>query len=147
MDRDYQNFGERMGSFENTLEVSDDTSSHSDELKHFGKLGMKWGHHKSINSSTIGAAARTGVGVSNLGKTVNKNHYSKEALKKAQYMSDEDLKKITTRLNLENNYANAKDIQSGKGKVNSILTTGGSLLAVASSAAVLYDVIKKARSV
>ena len=141
MDKDYQNFRDRMGSFENILETP------VEELKHTGKLGMKWGHRKSITPATVGAAARTGTTITGLGSTVNKSRYSRKALQTAKHMSDEDLKRITTRMNLENNYANAKNTQTGRGKVETFLSISGGALMVASSAAVLYDVIKKARSV
>lgn len=137
MNKDYSNFVARMGSFEDTLDLNDD------ELKHYGILGMKWGHHKAVNATTIGAAARTGKEVASLGKTINKNMYSKKTLHEAKNMSDDDLKKLTARLNLENNYMNAKNIQSGKGKVDDVLSIVGGTLAVASSAAILYDTIKK----
>lgn len=132
-----------MGSFEDDLDISGEKLTHSDTLSHFGVLGMKWGHHKAVNATTIGAAARTGKELTSLGQTVNKTGYSKKSLNEAKSMSDEDLKKLTNRMNLENNYMNAKNVQSGKGKVDNILATAGGALAVASSAAILYDTIKK----
>ena len=114
-----------------------------EQLYHFGVKGMKWGHHKVVNATTLGAAARTGQTATQLGQTVNKNVYSKKTLHEAKSMSDDDLKKLTNRLNLENNYMNAKNIQSGKGKVENILSIAGGALAVASSAAILYDIVKK----
>ena len=152
MEKDYQNFVDRMHSFDDTLELSDNpkdivkhllTRDSNTELSHVGVLGMKWGHHKAINATTIGAAARTGKELTSLGQTVNKTGYSKKSLNEAKSMSDEDLKKLTNRMNLENNYMNAKNVQSGKGKVDNILATAGGALAVASSAAILYDTIKK----
>lgn len=119
------------------------TREHSTELSHVGVLGMKWGHHKAINATTIGAAARTGQTVAQLGQTVNKTGYSKKSLHEAKSMSDEDLKKLTNRMNLENNYMNAKNVQSGKDKIDNFLSVAGGTLAVASSAAILYDTIKK----
>jgi hypothetical protein len=159
LDKDYENFVERMGSFEDTLDISGDNLEHSDkivtrnrsaltqndELSHFGIPGMKWHHHKAVNAVTIGAAARTGEKVAKLGQDVNKVGFNKKSLKEAKSMSDTDLKQLTNRLNLENNYINAKNQQTGRSKVEGILGTAGSALAVASSAAVLYDVIKKAR--
>lgn len=143
MDKDYQNFGERMGSFEDDLDISGENLIHGDNLSHFGVLGMHWGQHKAINATTLGAAARTGKELTSLGQTVNKTGYSKKSLKEAKSMSDDDLKKLTNRLNLENNYMNAKNVQSGKDRVDNILSVVGGTLAVASSAAILYDTIKK----
>lgn len=48
MDKDYENFVARMGSFEDTFEMGEDT----EELKHFGVLGMRWGHSKTGYKST-----------------------------------------------------------------------------------------------
>ena len=152
MEKDYQNFVYRMHSFDDTLELSTNpqdivkhilTKNSSTDLQHVGIMGMKWGHHKAVNATTLGAAARTGQTVAQLGQTVNKTGYSKKSLNEAKSMSDDDLKKLTNRMNLENNYMNAKNVQSGKGKVDNILATAGGALAVASSAAILYDTIKK----
>ena len=143
MEKSYQDFVDRMGSFKDTLDISGENLKHSNDLTHFGILGMKWGHHKAVNATTLGAAARTGKEVANLGQNINKSGYSKNTLKEAKSMTDEELKRLTNRLNLENNYMNAKNVQSGKGNVESILSIAGGALAVASSAAILYDTIKK----
>ena len=152
MEKDYQNFVDRMHSFDDTLELSTNpqdivkhilTKNSSTDLQHVGIMGMKWGHHKAVNATTLGAAARTGQTVAQLGQTVNKTGYSKKSLHEAKSMSDEDLKKLTNRMNLENNYMNAKNVQSGKDKLDNFLSVAGGTLAVASSAAILYDTIKK----
>lgn len=155
MDNDYNNFVGRMGSFEDSIDLSDDISNniieHNDfivtrnraVLEHHGILGMKWGRH--VNGITVGAAASLGKNSAKLGQEINKGNMNRKVLSSAKSMSDDDLKKLTSRLNLENNYINATNQQSGKGKVDSILATTGTALAVASSAAVLYDVIRKAR--
>lgn len=124
--------------------------AYNDELCHFGVIGMKWGRHKAtiakkVNASTVGAAARTGQSAASLGQTVNRNSYNGKALKKAKTMTDDDLKKLTSRLSLENNYMNASSQQSGKNKVESILSTAGATLGLLSSAAIMVDVIRKAR--
>lgn len=160
IDKDYQNFVERMGSFEDNMDLTEDnlglyqsdsrkivtrnrSALNNDELLHFGKLGMKWGHHKSVNANVIGKAAKTGQDLAALGQTVNKGGFNKKALSDAKSLSDDDLKRLTNRLNLENNYINAKSQQQGKDKVERILSTAGSALAVASSAAILYDTVRK----
>lgn len=114
-----------------------------EQLYHFGVKGMKWARHKAVNATTLGAAARTGQSATQLGQTVNKNGYNKKTSHEAKSMSDDDLKKLTNRLNLENNYMNAKNMQYGKGKVENVLSIAGGALAVASSAAILYDTVKK----
>lgn len=164
MDKDYKDFVERMGSFEDTIDLADDEIVNK-TLKHFGIPGMHWGHKNGntiknvkwtssdgssnfpfkMNSNVIGAASRTGQSAAQLGQTVNKTGHSGKALKEAKALSDDDLKKLTARLNLENNYMNAKSQQSGKGRVESILSTSAAALGVVSSAAVMVDLIKKAR--
>lgn len=159
MNNDYQNFIERMGSFEDNLEMNDNNldlyqsnirivtrnrgALTEDELKHYGKLGMKWGHHKAINANTIGKAAKTGQDIASLGQTINKSGFNKKTVTEAKRLSDDELKQLTNRLNLENNYINAKYQQSGRSRVEGILSVAGSTLAVASSAAALYAAIKK----
>lgn len=145
MDKDYQNFVDRMGSFEDTMDVSGENLTHN-SLSHHGVLGMKWGRRKGVNATTIGAAARTGKSVTELGKTVAKSGRSSKSLKtleKAKTLTDDDLKKLTNRLNLENNYVNANTQQSGASRVEGILAVAGGVLAAASSAAILYETIKK----
>lgn len=166
MDKDYQNFVERMGSFEDELDLGDSEETYQsenprriivtrnrsalagvneDELQHFGVIGMKWGHHRALNANTLGAAAKTGEKAADLGKTINKSTFNKKTVKEAKNLSDNDLKVLTNRLNLENNYINAKFQQSGRSKVENILALAGSTLAIASSAAVLYTTINKAK--
>ena len=142
MNQDYKNFVERMGSFDDTMDVSGENLTHN-ALAHFGVLGMKWGRRKGVNATTIGAAARTGQTVTSLGQTINTSRSGTKSLKLAKNLSDDDLKKLTTRLNLENNYVSANVKQTGKSKLEGILTVAGGVLATASSAAILYDTVKK----
>lgn len=142
INKDYDDFVARMGSFDDTLDLTDDSNN---EIKHYGVLGMKWGHRKGINANVVGAAARTGQSAASLGQTVNKSGYNKKVLKAAKNLSDDELKEITSRLELENRYMNASIQQSGKSKVEGILSTAGAALAVVSSAAITYDAIMKAK--
>jgi hypothetical protein len=154
MEKDYQNFVDRMGSFEDTFDLTDDSIEQSDikivtrnksALAHHGVLGMHWGKHKAINASTVGAAAKTGQSAAALGQAVNKNSFNGKTLKEAKSLSDDELKKLTNRLNLENNYMNAKTQQSGRSKVEGILSTAGATMALVSSAALMVDAINRAR--
>ena len=151
MDKDYQNFVERMGSFEEVLDLSDDSNykkpivtRNRSALAHHGVKGMKWGHH-NISPNTAAKAVKTGQDLTSLGQTVTKTGSNKKYTKESKHMSDEDLKRITNRLNLENNYVNARTQQSGRSKVEGVLSIAGSTLAVASSAAALYSTIRKAK--
>jgi Tfp pilus assembly protein PilF len=114
-----------------------------EQLKHYGILGMKWGHHKSIDANVISKAAKTGQDITSLGQAVNKGGFNKNTVKEAKHLSDDDLKKLTNRLNLENNYINAKQQQSGRSTVENVLSIAGTTLAVASSAAILYETVSK----
>ena len=116
---------------------------YSDELYHHGVKGMQWGVRKEV-VSTIGKTSR---------ETANKfgsNHKiqaSSSALAKAKSMSDADLKKRTSRLELENRYVNAKTAQAGKSKIDSILSTIGTLSAAAVGVMTVYDKYNKTRPV
>jgi len=144
MDKDYQNFVDRMGSSEDVIDIPDDNlKSKEFVLKHVGVMGMHWGSHKAINASTVGAAARTAQTVTTLGQTINQKGFNKKHLDDARKLTDDDLKTLTNRLSLENNYMNARNQQSGRDKIENILAIAGGTLAVASSAAILYDTVKK----
>ena len=114
------------------------TSVYSDELYHHGVKGMKWGVRKEV-VSTIGKTSR---------KTADKfgNSYklrtSSKALAKAKTMSDEELRKVASRLELENRYVNARTAQAGKSKINSLLSTIGTMSAAAVGVMTVYKKIK-----
>ena len=44
MDKDYENFVQRMGSFDDIIEIDS-----KNILQHYGKKGMKWGKHRYVN--------------------------------------------------------------------------------------------------
>ena len=115
------------------------TSVYSDELYHHGVKGMKWGVRKEV-VSTIGKTSRETAG--KFGNN-RKLKASKSALAKAKTMSDEELKKVASRLELENRYVNARTAQAGKSKINFLLSTIGTLSTAAIGVMTVYDKYNK----
>lgn len=111
---------------------------YSDELYHHGIKGMKWGVRKEI-VSTLG---KTSKETANSFGSNHKLKASSSALARAKSMSDEELKKIASRLELENRYVNARTAQAGKSKIETILSTVGTLSAAAAGVITVYDKIK-----
>lgn len=151
---DHDNFIEKKG----IVTRNRSALINEEEMSHFGTKGMHWGrrsgfvgppkpkHKLNTNDfNAIGATARTGQSVSTLGQTINRGGFNKKAISTAKKMSDAELKKLTERLNLENNYMNATTQQAGRSKVESILSTAGATFGVVASAALMVDAIAKAR--
>lgn len=106
MNKDYLNFVERMGSFDEDLtEVDVD-----DFIKHYGVLGMRWGVRKGQNGSS-------GEG----------------AHPKAKDLSDAELQKRLKRLQAEDNYerlvAKANEKNNKGAKVKKIIESAGTEVA------------------
>ena len=112
---------------------------YSDELYHHGVKGMKWGVRKEV-VSTIGKTSRKTA--DKFGNS-HKLRTSSKALAKAKTMSDEELRKVASRLELENRYVNARTAQAGKSKIDSLLSTIGTMSAAAVGVMTVYEKIKK----
>ena len=80
----------------------------TDYLVHYGTPGMRWGQRKKILES-ISSGSEAGKRIANLTEKVSKK---KKDLSK---MSDEELKKKVTRLNLEQNYRNLSSVDKSRG--------------------------------
>lgn len=53
LDKDYDNFVQRMGSFEMELELDDSEPKPELELQHYGVKGMKWGVRRAVGSDGL----------------------------------------------------------------------------------------------
>lgn len=96
----------------------------NNELYHYGVLGMKWGVRRSKKSKS----------------DVDSSYKKAHTKKKVKYMSDNELKEINNRLNLEKNYRDlTKKKSRGKAAVNTFVSTAGTITAVMGA----YNTYKK----
>ena len=106
MNKDYQNFIDRMGSFDD--DVDDIMEKSMDSLQHVGILGMKWGKRKASVESPK-----------------SDDHILTTGLrtKKINSLSNAELKKLNERLQLERNYKELvkKDVSPGQRIATEIL--------------------------
>lgn len=97
----------------------------NNELYHYGVLGMKWGRRKASKISN-----------SRIDPSYKKAH----SKKKVKYMSDNELREVNNRLNLEKNYRDLTRTKSmGKTAVDTFISTAGTIAAVAGA----YKTYKK----
>ena len=138
--KDYTDFVERMGSFYNELSINTTNNT----LAHHGVKGMKWGIRKKINVNHVKSGAQFTKSVGDLGIALKKNErtYSKKDVKKVNRMSDEELRTLSSRIELENRYLNAVRSRTGKTTTEKILSVIGPTCMVVSTGATLYGVIK-----
>lgn len=94
------------------------------ELYHYGVLGMKWGVRRSKKTKP----------------TVDPSYKKAHTKKKLKYMSDNELREINKRLNLEKNYSDLTRTKSrGKAAVDAFVGTAGTIAAVMGA----YNTYKK----
>jgi hypothetical protein len=96
-----------------------------DFINHYGILGMKWGRRKSRSSKSKKINNKRVKNIS-----ADKAEANKIASKKIYELSNEELKKINTRLQLEKQYKelNPKKVAKGKKFIKGMLEAQGKQL-------------------
>lgn len=90
--------------------------NNQNELYHYGVLGMKWGRRKSTRSA-------------------DSAHVKNIRKKRVYQMSNQELRDVNNRLQLENQYKDLSSRQNiGKQAVKVFIGTAGTITAVASAA-------------
>lgn len=112
-------------------------SSNSD-LQHHGIMGQKWGVRRFQNKDGTRTAA---------GKRRERQDNKKETKNKKvdiSEMSNEELQKLVTRMNLEKQYNSLKDSEINRGfeYVDRVLSIGGAALGVAGGVLAITSAVK-----
>jgi hypothetical protein len=129
MDKDYENFVARMGSFEMDMDeinhssiggekmtqfikITDDDA----ELMHYGTLGMKWGRHRAVKSAEKAARSRATAkdAREESRKVASGFHGRANILNKAsadQARSGHNLKSMATKTYAQANRERAKEVE------------------------------------
>lgn len=96
------------------------------ELYHYGVLGMKWGVRRD-KSTSGGSSKRRRRSKQAIDPSYKKAHTKK----KLKYMSDNELREVNKRLNLEKNYRDlTRTKKKGKAVVDAFVGTAGTIAAV-----------------
>ena len=117
----------------------------NNELYHFGKKGMKWGTRHITQTKSIADSSHN---MTTEGQKINtsiRNIKTVQKRKDISKMSDDDLRKEVSRMNLESQYSNLSDRKITKGQtyLNESLNIAGGALGVASSALAIALAIKQ----
>lgn len=116
MEKDYENFVARMGSFDMDIEVVD-VPNEDDQLKHHGILGMKWGIRR-YQPYTGGKKGKF------TGRQKKRQDKAKKKENPTKGMTDAELRQKINRLQMEKQYKQltAKEKSTGQRLVGDILT-------------------------
>jgi len=107
----------------------------SNMLVHYGILGMKWGIRRTQKNKGLNKTSRE-----------DKQKSKPNDVKK---MSDEELRKIVNRLQLERQYSQLSEGNVSKGKeyVQKIIKAGTTVAAVTTTALTLYNNVDKIKAI
>jgi hypothetical protein len=110
-----------------------------DSLYHFGILGMHWGQHRSSSKSSKRSSGSE--------DNTSADHKRKMSLKKKKVseMSNDELRDLTTRLQLERQYKDLRkqDVSTGRKFVQDLLLDVGKDIVKSSVKSSMNSLIKK----
>lgn len=118
------------------------------ELQHHGVLGMRWGVRRFRQKANIGDyqsmlgnAKTINDGAA---KTVKRNSIKKYAID-AKGMSDDELRTVNNRMNMEKQFVqlSSEQINTGRATVKDVVEGVGTAISMATAALTLYSTIKK----
>lgn len=147
MNNDYQNFVERMGSFDDDLDVI--TGKKEENLAHHGIVGMRWGVRRT--EAQLGTDKKVFDASKNIvGETKNINSSVRNArttakYKEAESLTDQELNDRIARMNLEQQYSKVSAAYTSRGQsyVENTLNVAGSVLVIAGFATEIALAIKQ----
>lgn len=107
----------------------------NNKLAHYGVMGMRWGV-KRANKSNSTSSSKTKA-----------NQEPKK--KNAQDMSDEELRKVVNRLQMERQYSQLSEGSVNKGKqyMQKVIKAGTTVAAVTTTALTIYNNGKKIKDI
>lgn len=131
-------------------------------LTHYGILGMRWGVRRNPAGRTMFTTKRQAA-YDKRDKTIlekrieaNEQKVANKAAKKAtkkklsvKEMSDDELRKVVNRLQMERQYSQLSESNVSKGKeyVQKIIKTGTTVAAVTTTALTLYNNAEKIKKI
>ena len=110
--------------------------NYDDFLKHYGVLGMKWGHRKARSTSSSNKKPK-----STKNTTTSKPKPKPKPTQKR--LSDAELRAVVNRMRLEREYADLTYRASSRSKVESVVRTIGTVAALTTSAVKIYENLNK----
>ena len=111
--------------------------NYDDFLKHYGVLGMKWGHRKA--RSTVSSNNKS----KNTAITKPKQTPKPKSKPTKRRLSDAELRAVVNRMRLEREYADLTYRASSRSKVESVVRTIGTVAALTTSAVKIYENLNK----